>query len=221
MTHRITVIVCAAALLAAGCQQDMAKQPVGRPLSGSTVFPDGRSARPLVAGTVPRGSLADPDEVRTGRVAGSDPAAFAADVFVAKVPLEVTEDLLKRGQQRFDIFCAVCHGRLGDGHGKIPERGFTTPTSFYHELSRGFKLHDVKINGAYPTLVQVPDGYIFDVISRGYGAMPDYASQVPAHDRWAIVTYIRALQKSQRYPEADVNKLPEDVRQALKKEQEK
>jgi mono/diheme cytochrome c family protein len=180
----ILVMMCAVALT--GCRQDMAKQPVGRPLSGF-------SARPLEPGTVPRGSLADGYEVRTGRRAGTDPDAFGKDVFVAKVPIDVTLDLVERGRERFNIYCAVCHGRLGDGNGKIPERGFTNPPSFHEDLSHGFKLRGIDL-----PLTEVPDGYVFEVISRGFGAMADYSAQVPTHDRWAIVTYVRALQKSQR-----------------------
>jgi mono/diheme cytochrome c family protein len=200
--RRIIMIGCAAALVAlVGCRQRMAQQPVGRPLSGSTVFPDGRSARPLEPGTVPRGFLADSYEVRTGRRAGTDPEAFNRDVFVAKVPIDVTPELLARGRERFNIYCAVCHGPLGAGNGKVPERGFTRPPSFSDDLSRAFK-----IRGTDVPLTEVPDGYVFDVISRGFGAMADYSAQVPVHDRWAIVTYVRALQRSQRLTPDDIKK---------------
>lgn len=200
--RRIIAMACAAALLAlAGCRQQMAGQPVGRPLTGSTVFPDGRSARPLEAGTVARGSLADGYEVRTGRRAGTDPDAFGRDVFVDKVPIDVTLEVVERGRERFNIYCAVCHGRLGDGNGKVVERGFTKPPSYHDDLSRAFKVRGVDL-----PLTEVPDGYVFDVISRGFGSMPDHAAQVPVHDRWAIVTYVRALQKSQRPTPDDVKK---------------
>jgi hypothetical protein len=169
----------------------MAKQPVGRPLTGNPAFPGG-VARPLEPGTVPRGSLADSYEVRTGRRTGTDPEAFSREVFVDKVPIDVSLELVKRGRERFNIFCAECHGRLGDGNGKIPERGFTKPPSFPDDLSRGFKIRGTKL-----ALTEVPDGYIFEVMTRGFGAMADYSAQVPVHDRWAIVTYVRALQKSQ------------------------
>jgi hypothetical protein len=95
----------------------------------------------------------------------------------------------------------VCHGRLGDGNGKIPERGFAKPPSYYDDLSRGFKIRGIDL-----PLTQVPDGYVFEVISRGFGAMADYSAQVPVHDRWAIVTYIRALQKSRRPTPDDLKK---------------
>jgi len=192
MNRRIILVTCALAL--AGCRQEMAKQPVGRPLSGF-------SARPLEPGTVPRGSLADGYEVRTGRRAGSDPDAFGKDVFVARVPVDVTLDLVERGRERYNIYCAVCHGRLGDSQGKIPDRGMTHPPSYYDDLSRGFKVRGIDL-----PLTEVPDGYVFEVITRGFGAMADYSAQVPVHDRWAIVTYVRALQKSQRQAPDDLKK---------------
>jgi mono/diheme cytochrome c family protein len=188
-------------VLLQGCRQDMAKQPIGRPLTGMPESPNGGSARPLEPGVVFRGATADPFEVRTGRRPGTDPEAFSREVFVDKVPIDVSLELVKRGRERFNIFCAECHGRLGNGDGKIPERGFTRPPSYYADLSRGFK-----IRGSDIPLSEVPDGYVFEVISRGYGAMPDYSAQVPVHDRWAIVTYIRALQMSQKPSADDIKK---------------
>jgi mono/diheme cytochrome c family protein len=203
-------------LLALGCRQDMAKQPIGRPLTGLPESPTGGSARPLEPGTVPRGSLADPYEVRTGRKAGTDPEAFSREVFVDKVPIDVSAELVARGRERFNIFCAECHGRLGDGDGKIPERGFTKPPSYADDLSRGFKLRGTDV-----PLTEVPDGYVFEVISRGFGAMADYSAQVPVYDRWAIVTYVRALQKSRKPSPGDLERLPEEERQAFQAAQEK
>jgi mono/diheme cytochrome c family protein len=200
MNRRILII--AAALLAlAGCRQDMAKQPVGRPLTGLPDSPSGGSARPLEPGVVPRGSLADPYEVRTGRRPGTDPEAFSREVFVDKVPIDVTLEVVQRGRERFNIFCAECHGRLGDGDGKIVQRGFARPPSYYEDRSRGFKVRGIDL-----PLTEVPDGYVFEVISRGMGAMADYSSQVPVYDRWAIITYIRALQKSGKPSPDDVRK---------------
>jgi mono/diheme cytochrome c family protein len=202
LMRRASFILCPLSfVLLLGCRQDMAKQPVGRPLSGSTFFADGRSARPLEPGTVPRGSLADSYEVRTGRRPGSDPEAFARDVFIDKVPIDVTLPLVERGRERFNIYCAICHGRLGDGDGTVPLRGMTRPPSYHDDLSRGFQVRGVNL-----PLTEVPDGYVFEVISRGFGAMADYSAQVPLHDRWAIVAYVRALQKSQRPGAADVEK---------------
>src|SRR5262249_7969886 len=126
-------------LALSGCRQDMAKQPIGRPLTGMPESPSGGSARPLEPGVVPRGSLADPYQVRPGR-RDTDPEAFSREVFVDKVPIDVSLELVQRGRERFNIFCAECHGRLGNGDGKIPERGFTKPPSFSDDLSRGFKI---------------------------------------------------------------------------------
>jgi mono/diheme cytochrome c family protein len=194
-------------LLVVGCRQDMAKQPVGRPLTGMPESPSGGSARPLEPGVVPRGSLADSYEVRTGRRPGTDADAFSRDVFVDKVPIDVSLELVERGRERFNIFCAECHGRLGDGNGKIPQRGFARPPSYYDDLSRGFKVRGIDI-----PLTEVPDGYVFEVISRGFGAMADYSAQVPVHDRWAITTYIRALQKSGKPSPDDVKKAQENAK---------
>jgi hypothetical protein len=184
-TSRILLAVCAAlfSVLAGGCQirQDMADQPYNRPLSPSPFFDDGRSERPLIENTVPRGSIADDD------------------LFVPKesnaFPLPLTPELLKHGQERYKIYCAPCHGIQGDGNGMVSMRGMKHPPSF----------HD-------PRLRQVPNGYIYDVITNGFGAMLGYASQVPAADRWAIIAYVRALQLSRNAP---VSELPPDVRAKL------
>ncbi len=218
MNHRRRIpFACVAAALAllAGCRQQMAQQPAYRPLEASEFFPDNRSARPIEPGTVARGQLADGVEVRTGRRAGTDPEAFARDLFVAKVPLAVTADLLERGRERFTIFCSVCHDRLGTGDGRVVQRGFTRPPSYHGDLSRGFKQRGIDL-----PLTEAPDGYLYEVVTRGYGAMPDYASQIPTHDRWAIVAYVRALQKSQAPGAADVERLPEEGRKALKEARE-
>ncbi len=204
----------------AGCQQQMAHQPAYRPLEPSSLFPDRRSARPLVRGTVPWGE----ENLRlgpyyTGRVSAGTAAAAQAAALIANpnpaagvatgeapyldaVP-SAPEDLgknLRRGQQRFNIYCAPCHDRAGTGRGMIVERGFTAPPSFHTDLSRGHLIKGQKI-----PLTKVPVGYIFEVISDGYGAMPSYAKQVPPDDRWAIVSYVRALQISQEATLADVH----------------
>ncbi len=98
-------------------------------------------------------------------------------------PFPVTLDVVKHGQNRFMIYCVVCHDALGTGHGKIVERGYTRPPSYHIDRLR-----------------QAPVGHFFEVISKGYGSMPSYGSQVPPLDRWAIIAYIRALQTSQRFP---------------------
>ncbi|MBI3896411.1 MAG: cytochrome c [Acidobacteria bacterium] len=155
----------------------MADQPRHNPLSASSFFEDGLSARPLVEGTVPYGSL-DEDFLNLP----ADAKTF---------PIPVTEVLLNRGRERFDIFCSVCHGLLGDGNGMIPRRGFRHPPSYHIDRLRN-----------------APVGHFYDVITHGFGAMPDYAGQVQPRDRWAIIAYIRALQLSQH---ASVSELqPED-----------
>lgn len=164
-----------------GCRQDMARQPKQRPLSPSDFFDDGRSERPLVEGTVARGSLE-----RDDLFAPKDSNAF---------PLPVNHDLLARGRERYDIFCSVCHGKLGDGNGMVAVRGFRHPPSYHNDRLR-----------------QAPVGYFYDVVTNGFGAMSDYSAQVPPRDRWAIIAYIRALQLSQHAP---VNELPAGLRQRL------
>jgi mono/diheme cytochrome c family protein len=175
--------LCAVALLAlatAGCRQDMHDQPKFIPLRPSTFFDDGRSARPLVEGTVARGHLDDDAAFFTGK----GPDGKPLDAF----PLPVTKEVVERGQDRFNIYCAPCHGRLGNGDGMIVRRGFRRPPSYHIDRLR-----------------DVPNGYLFDVISKGFGAMSDYAAQIQPADRWAIVAYIRALQLSQN---ATVNDVP-------------
>ena len=179
-------LVCALALLAAGCRQDMHDAPRYEPYEKSDFFADGRSARPLVEGTVARGHLREDTPAATGKM---------GKLFVATAPVPVTLDLLRRGQERFGIYCTPCHGLTGSGDGMVVRRGFRRPTSF----------HD-------PRLRAQPDGYLFDVITSGFGAMPDYAAQVPVPDRWAVVAYIRALQLSQNATLADV---PADRRPGL------
>jgi mono/diheme cytochrome c family protein len=178
------VTVCL--VLLAGCSQQMAEQPRHKPLDASTVFDDGRSARPLVPSTVARGQLRDDEQFYTGKLRGAP---------VDTLPFPVTREVLERGQVRFDIYCSPCHGRLGDGQGMVVQRGFTPPSSFHADRLR-----------------EAPVGHLFDVISNGFGVMPDYAAQVLARDRWAIVAYIRALQLSQHTTLADV---PPEARQQL------
>jgi mono/diheme cytochrome c family protein len=192
--------LCAAMLLMSGCSQQMASQPSYGPLKPSDFFPDKRSARPPVPGTVARGRLNDDDVFFTGKLASAQPgdAAKAAGgpaveavspKFVDKFPFPMTEAVLKRGQQRFGIYCSMCHGADGTGNGKIVERGFTRPPSYITDLSRGYLRHGEKL-----PLKDAPVGYLFDVITNGYGAMASYKEQVGPRDRWAIVGYIRVLQ---------------------------
>jgi mono/diheme cytochrome c family protein len=156
----------------------MHDQPKYEPLEASGFFADGRTSRPRLPGTVARGeSWAD-----SARTTGKDDDAFVRDN-----PLPATATLLARGQQRYDVFCAVCHDRVGTGNGMIVQRGFRRPPS----------LHETRLREA-------TDGYLFDVVGRGFGVMPGYAAQVPIDDRWAIVAYLRALQLSQRAPLRDL-----------------
>jgi hypothetical protein len=165
-------------IAAAGCRQKMADQARYDPLEASSFFADGMSARPRVPGTVARGELTADPFFDSGKRGGQ-----IADGF----PMPVTLDLVKRGHERFDIYCAQCHGRVGDGNGMIPSRGYRRPPSFHTE-----------------TLRKAPTGHFFDVMTNGFGAMPPYKIQVPPRDRWAIAAYIRALQLSQNATVADV-----------------
>jgi mono/diheme cytochrome c family protein len=165
-------------VLIVGCRQDMHDQPKYKPLAASAFFPDGQSARPLVADTVARGHLDEDLEFYSGKTASGK----LLDVF----PMAVTADVLKRGRERFDIYCSPCHDHTGTGRGMVVRRGFKPPPSFHLER-----------------LVQAPPGHFFDVMTSGFGAMPDYRSQVAPADRWAIVAYIRALQRSQQATLAD------------------
>jgi hypothetical protein len=149
-----------------------------KPLEESIFFTDGRASRPLIHGTVPRGSLQEDEFLFTGKV---------GDRFVKGFPFPVTRELLVRGQERYGIYCTVCHGPTGRGDGMIVQRGFPQPPSF-HE----------------PRLKEAPEGYFFNVITRGYGVMYSYADRVEPQDRWAIVAYLRALQLSRTGTPADV-----------------
>ena len=179
-------LALAAVVWLGACRQDMFDQPRTRPLRRSEFFSDGRSARPPVAGTVARGELRDDPHLYTGRVNGA---------LVTTFPFPVSGEVLERGRGRYNIFCAPCHDRVGNGNGMIVRRGFRAPPSFHIDRLRA-----------------APVGHYFDVISNGFGAMPDYAAQIPAHDRWAVIAYIRALQLSQRATPADV---PSDVLKQL------
>jgi hypothetical protein len=173
-----------------GCRQDMHDQPKYKALAPSTFFSDGRSARPLVPGTVARGELREDTDLYQGKVDGKLVDAF---------PFPVTQKILERGQERYNIYCVPCHDLVGNGQGMVVRRGFRAPPSYHIERLR-----------------QAPAGYFYDVITNGFGAMQDYSVQVPVRDRWAIVAYIRALQLSQHaslndVAEADRNKLNGEV----------
>jgi mono/diheme cytochrome c family protein len=173
-----------------GCRQDMQDQPKYIPLRPSAFFGDGRSERPLIEGTVARGHLDDDAAYYTGR--GPD------GNFVDEFPFPVTKDVVERGQDRFNIYCAPCHDRLGNGNGKIVRRGYRHPPSYHIDRLR-----------------HVPNGYIYDVITSGFGAMPDYAAQIQPPDRWAIVSYVRALQLAAN---GKIDDVPADKRADLNQE---
>jgi hypothetical protein len=165
--------------LTSGCRLDMHVQPKLNPLARSDFFPDQRSERPPVEGTVARDELHADSYFYTGKI-GSNPGEV--------MPFIVTQEVLERGRERFNIYCAPCHSRLGDGNGFVPSRGFARKPPSFH-IAR---------------LEKAPVGYFFDVITNGFGIMPDYASQIPPRDRWDIIAYIRALQLSQNATMADV-----------------
>jgi len=162
-----------------GCRNDMHDQPRFKPLAQSDFYADLRSSRAPVEGTVARGDLREDSYFYTGKI-GANPG----DYMPAEVP--VNEETLERGRERFNIYCAPCHSRVGDGNGMLPQRGYRHPPSYHQDRLR-----------------KAPLGYFFDVITNGFGAMPDYASQIPPDDRWKIVAYIRALQLSQNATAAD------------------
>jgi mono/diheme cytochrome c family protein len=182
---RVLLVVVSSVALGA-CRQDMHDAPRYEPLEASAFFASGGSARPLVANTVPRGYLREDELLYTGKVSGQ---------FANEFPMRVTADVMARGQERFNVFCSPCHGRTGVGNGMIVQRGFRQPPSFNEQRLR-----------------DAPAGYFFDVMTNGFGAMQDYAAQVPVADRWAIAAYIRALQLSQGATVADV---PADRRSDL------
>lgn len=183
---------------ATGCRYDMQDQPRYKVFKKSDFFADKRSSRDLPAGTVPRGQLRSNKPFYTGKKENADPNAavqttvdpatgntlissFPNDIVnFSDVGVEVTQELLDRGEERYKVFCSVCHGPVGNGDGMIVRRGFSKPPTY----------NDDRLRNA-------PVGHFFDVITNGQGKMNSYASQVPVADRWAIVAYIRALQISQ------------------------
>jgi mono/diheme cytochrome c family protein len=168
-------IIPAAALLLAGCGLSMTQQRKLKTYAQSTLWPDGTSARPLPPGVVAQGDVARAAEAAT--------------------PPPVSDALLARGRQRFDIYCAPCHGLAGDGDGIIVAHGFSAPPSYHIDR-----------------LVAAPAQHFFDVMTQGYGVMYSYADRVDAHDRWAIAAYIRALQLARRATVAQIPDAAEQIR---------
>jgi mono/diheme cytochrome c family protein len=210
----LTLLLLALFLLPA-CQQKMASQPSYRPDEPSSFFPDGRADRPLPTGTVARGHLRTDLALFTGRrdrrirnwglpsveAAGGkgdnrspeQMAALDAANHVDTFPFPITQKVMEHGRNRYLIYCVVCHDPQGDGRGKIVERGYTQPPSYHVERLR-----------------KAPVGHFFDVITNGYGSMPEYKQQIPVRDRWAIVSWIRVLQLSQHFP---VSKLTDSMKE--------
>lgn len=184
--HRIRAGAGLAALTAlffiAGCRQDMHDQPKMNPQRGSQFFADGRGARPQVVNTVARGQLNEDSYYYTGVVQGANGYREEKD----QLPFPVTMQVLKRGEERFNVYCTPCHSRVGNGEGMIVMRGYR-PAGNFHTAR----------------MMSAPLGHFFYVMTNGYGAMPEYASQIPTQDRWAIVAYIKALQLSQHAQESD------------------
>ena len=172
-------ILVVAVMFTSACRLDMHVQPRQNPLSYSDFYADHRSARVPVEGTVARGQLLADTYFYTGKIGNNTGE---------EMPFPVTKEVLERGRERYDIYCAPCHSRTGDGNGFVPSRGFARKPPSYH----------------IPRLQKAPVGYFFDVMSNGFGIMPDYASQITPQDRWNIVAYIRALQLSQNATTADV-----------------
>jgi hypothetical protein len=168
----------AAVLLLAGCRQDMHDQPKFFPQRGTSFYADGRSVRPQVENTVARGQLHEDTYFYTGLVNGKEGDGL---------PFPATLQVLARGQERFNVYCSPCHSRVGNGAGMIVQRGYA-PAGNFHT----------------PRLEAAPLGHFFNVMTNGYGAMPDYAAQLTPADRWAVVAYIKALQLSQNATRADV-----------------
>ncbi len=185
---RLAAIALLTLAAAAGCRRDMQDMPRYKPLAESRFFADQRSARPTPAGAIARDALDDTDAVHTGEQNG---------VFLNQIPVKVDKPLLDRGEERYNIFCTPCHGMLGDGQGMVERRGFKWPAD----------LNSDRIRNA-------PPGYLFQVISNGYGAMPDYKDQIPVNDRWAIIAYLRALELSRG---AIIDQLPANLRSKLEK----
>jgi len=204
------LLLFAFCLLGSGCRRDMQDQPKAIAYRENKFYKDGTGSRPLVEGTVPRGYLREDRELYLGKKAAAaqtgstlmQPAGAQAttpqvqlptspvsqananpypdDVYT--FPFAITKDDMKRGEERYNIYCSVCHGMTGYGDGMIARRGFNKPAPANYHQDR---------------LRQAPVGHFFDVMTNGWGAMPSYASQVSVEDRWRIAAYIRALQLSQ------------------------
>lgn len=218
LTSLLALCLFTFAFLSVGCRQDMHDQPRYEPLDKSAFFADGRTSRPLPEGTVARNQLKEDAHLYTGKIAQGQQTAGATSPtladqgvaatpsqaasitaqyqgFVSTFPFPIDAQALDRGQERYNVYCSLCHGRSGDGLGMIVRRGYRQPPSYHDDRLR-----------------QAPVGYFFDVITNGFGAMPDYSAQISPEDRWRIIAYIRALQLSRQGTVADV---PADKRAGI------
>ena len=176
-THKLAAVFCLLAAVSA-CRQDMHDQPKYRPLRASAFFENTSSARPLVEGTIARGTLQTDAAFFTGKNGA---------MVVSELPFPVTQEVIDRGQERYNIFCRPCHDATGSGNGLVVQRGYPKPSTYHSDRLR-----------------KAEAGYFFDVMTNGFGRMPDYRAQITPRDRWNIVAYIRALQMSQHAAAADV-----------------
>lgn len=184
------LLLAAAALSTVGCRQDMHDQPYLEPFEVDETFASGTANQPLPAGTVARGLLKEDTHFWFGR----DESGALVDELPAQI--QWSRELLERGQERYDIYCSVCHDQTGSGRGMIVRRGFKQPQPLYEQR-----------------LKDMPLGYFYDVATNGFGIMPAYNKQVPEDDRWAIAAYIRVLQLSQG---SQIDELPADVQAEVK-----
>jgi mono/diheme cytochrome c family protein len=175
----ILLVLFTAAILFTSCRRGMVDQQHLKPLAEENFFQDGAGSRVPPAHTVARGQLRDDEQFFTGKI---------GNLLAATMPLPVTHEMLDRGRERFDIHCAVCHARTGEGNGMIVQRGFPQPPSFHEQRLR-----------------DAPVGHFFDVMTNGYGVMYPYASRLSPEDRWAVVAYIRALQLSEHASPSDAD----------------
>jgi len=182
----LLALACGVTLLGAGCRQDMHDQPKAKPQSKSAFFADGRTGRLPIEGTIARGQLNENDHLYRGKIDGK---------FATTFPIPIDAATMRRGQERYEIFCTPCHGATGLGNGMVVQRGFKVAASHHTERLRN-----------------ETNGYWFDVITNGFGVMPPAGPQIPVKDRWAIIVYIRALQLSRH---AALTDIPEDQREAV------
>lgn len=181
-TMKLAIALLAAALAVTGCGRNMFDQPRADTYDASPYFADGAASRPLMEGTVSR---------ERGNVDPSFYTGQGPDGMLTELPLELSMEVLARGQERYDIFCSVCHNYNGDGLGMIVQKGAVQPTSFHEQR-----------------LLDAPVGYYFNAMTNGFGRMYSYASRITPEDRWAIAAYIKALQLSQN---AFVDDIPEGI----------